>query len=274
MPAAAIPAIIGAAGSVGAAGLGYLSSRKAGRQSPAELQAQQAQQGYQRELAGQGRELTQTGRTLTQYGLPQLQQATGYFSKLASGGRGVTNQVLAPETERLNAVYGGTQRTLSRFLRGPDRDYQMGELARERAGAIGGLARDARQAGVAGLVNLGQYGVEAGRGFAGAGANAMSGAAGIASNVASQAGNARIAGADLQRQAGADIGGLVFQLLKGMSGRAGGRSGGGGFTIPSLPVTGGLPPGQIGTTSPIPKPPLPGGSTFPQNPKIYGGVRF
>ena len=277
MPAAAVPAIISAGGAIGASLIGRKSAGGAAKLSPAEQQAQTDQQGYQKELAGQGRELTQTGRTLTSYGLPQLQQASGYFSKLASGGRGVTNQVLAPETERINALYGGTQRTLTRFLRGPDRDYQLGELSRERVGALASMGRSAREAGVGGLVNLGQYGVNAGQGFAQAGASALGGAAGIASNVSSQAGNARIAGADLQRQAGADIGGLLFQILKsGAFGGSGKQTGTASPGIPRLPVTSGLP-GQVGTTIPIsaPRPPsLPGVAAGNQNPKIYGGVRF
>lgn len=220
MPAAAIPAIY-AGGAIGSGILSYMSSRKTSKLSPVEQHAQQTQ-------VGAADSLSQQGTQLSQYGMPKLQQAGSYFSKLAAGDRGTTSQALAPDVEHINATYGGTQRTLQRFLRGADRDYQTGELARQRAGAIGSLFTGARARGTEGLVNLGQYGVSQG-------ASALGGAAGVAGNVGAAGMQNRFAGANLQRQAGSDTASLIFQLLKSGAfkwGAAGGGAGGAGMTAP------------------------------------------
>lgn len=200
MSVAAVPAIIGAGGAIGGGILNYMGAKKAGTPGKDEAAATRAQ-------TGAGNELAAGGRQLAGFGMPKLQQAGNYFSTLAGGNRAATTQALAPETEQINQIYGGTQRTLARFLRGPDRDYQMGELARQRTGALGSLFRDARARGVEGLVNLGQYGVSQGAGMTG-------GAAGIAGDVARAYQGNRLTASELQRQAGSDTAGLLFQLLK------------------------------------------------------------
>jgi hypothetical protein len=221
MAAAALPIAIGASGA-----LSYFSAKNASKLSPVEKQSQQQQLDASRALTSQGTQLSG-------YGMPKLQQAGNYFSSLASGNRAQTAQTLAPEVQNINDVYGGTQRTLSRFLRGPDRDYQMGELSRNRANAIGGLFRDARDKGVAGLVNLGQYGTSQGTA-------ALTGGAGIAGGVSNTAMNNRYAGAQLQSQAGSDTAALIFQLLKAYATKAPG-----GARIPSVGATGGIPAGAF-----------------------------
>lgn len=200
MPAAAIPAVIGAGGAIGGGLLNFFGAKKAGKPSAQEAAATRTQTGASEELAS-------GGRALTGFGMPKLQQAGNYYSTLAGGNRAATTQALAPETGQINELYGGTQRTLARFLRGPDRDYQMGELSRQRTGALGSLFSGARARGVEGLVNLGQYGVSQGAGMTG-------GAAGIAGDVARAGMQNRLTAADLQRQAGSDTAGLLFQLLK------------------------------------------------------------
>ena len=231
MPAAAIPALITAGGSIGAGLLGYKSAKAATKLSPAETQAQQQQ-------TQAGQELGAQGRMLTAYGMPQLQQAGRYYSALASGNHATTAQAVAPEAAQINDVYGGTQRTLARFLRGPERDQQFGELARQRAGAIGSLFTGARERGVSGMVNLGQYGV-------GQGTSALQGAAGIAGQVGAQAANNRLTGAQLQGQAGASTAALIFQILQGYNNRS---RGGAAPTVPVpyVPATSGLPMGLPG----------------------------
>jgi hypothetical protein len=188
MPAAALPALIGAGGAIGSGLLGFFGAKKAATLTPVEQQAQSQQMGASKTLGDQG-------QMLTGYGMPKLQQAGTYYSGLASGNRAAVGQTLAPDVANINDTYGGTQRTLSRFLKGPDRDYQVGELARQRAGAIGGLFTGARQRGVEGLTSLGQYGVSQGNA-------ALSGAAGIARGVGSDAMQNRYGGAQLQSEAG------------------------------------------------------------------------
>lgn len=212
MPAAAIPLLYGAT-AIGSGIASYRSAKKAGKLSPVEEEAQRTQQGASNALTDQG-------RMLTNYGMPQLQQASRYYSTIAGGNRAAIQQTLAPDVANINDTYGGTQRTLARFLKGPDRDYQLGELARQRAGAIGSLFTGARQRGVESLVNLGQYGVSQG-------AAAYGGAAGVAGNLASMGQSNRQYATQLQRDAGAGTANLVFQLLKLYAQQRGSSSSGG-----------------------------------------------
>ena len=238
MPATAIPAIATAGGSIGAGLLNYFGAKKASQPGKVE-------EGAQRTQTGAANQLTEQGSQLSGFGMPKLQQAGNYFSTLAGGNRAATTQALAPETEQINALYGGTQRTLQRFLKGPDRDYQMGELTRQRTGALGSLFSGARERGVSGLVSLGQYGTSQG-------AQLTQGAAGIAGDVARGQQQNRLSGYDLQRQAGQDTASLIFQLLKG-----GAFKWGSGGKIPSIPVTSGIP-----------------GSTLPGTPISLPGQAF
>jgi hypothetical protein len=104
---------------------------------------------------------------------------------------------------------------LRRFLRGPDRDYQVGELERERAGSIAGLFRTARTGANEVVARLGQESL-------GRGAAQTEAAGGIFANLAGRAQQNRYQAEDLQRQAGVDYGGLFAQLLQGV-GKAGGK---------------------------------------------------
>lgn len=196
MAAAAIPAIVGAYG----AWQSHKDAQNASKLSPIEQQGQKQQ-------VQAGQQLGQQGAQLQNYGMPKLQQAGTYYSSLASGNRATTGQALAPDVANLNSIYGGTQRTLTRFLRGPDRDYARGELERQRAGSIAGLFTGARARGVEGLSALGQYGVSQGTA-------ALSGSAGIGAGLSSAGAANRFGAAELQRQAGGDAAGFLFQLLK------------------------------------------------------------
>ncbi len=225
MPATAIPGIAMGAGAIGSGLLNYFSAKKASQPGKAE-------QGAISQQTNAGSQLGAQGNALSSFGMPKLQQARNYFSTLASGNRAATSQALAPETENINAVYGGTQRTLQRFLKGPDRDYQTGELARQRAGSIGSLFTGARERGVAGLTDLGKYGTSAG-------ASATAGAAGIAGDVANRGMSNRYRGEDMQRQAGSDTASLIFQLLKSGAFKFGKGSGGFGYGAAGAPPVGG-----------------------------------
>lgn len=154
-----------------------------------------------------GTSLQGTGGQLTGMGIPQLQQAGGYFSSLAGGNRATMTQALAPEISGTNAIYGGTARTLSRFLRGPQRDTQLAETERERGGAIGNLFNTARPQANAALAGLGGQNVSQGTG-------ARLGAGSLFGTQANLGQSADIANAQIQSQAGAGFGGLLFNLLK------------------------------------------------------------
>lgn len=229
MPAAAIPAIATAGGSIGSGLLNYFSAKGASKPGKEEGAAIQGQ-------TSAGNQLTAQGSQLSGFGMPKLQQAGNYFSTLAGGNRAATGQALAPEAEQIKSLYGGTQRTLQRFLKGPDRDYQTGELARQRTGALGSLFTGARERGVAGLVNLGQYGTSQG-------ASATAEGGGILGSVANRGQANRFGGQDLQRQAGADSASLIFQLLKGGAFKWG-KGGGGGSSSLFTSIPAGAPGGD------------------------------
>lgn len=205
MPAAAaIPSIIGAVGGIGGSLLGRKSVQASTQPSAEEKGALTAQ-------TGAANQLTKTGKTFTDMAAPQLRQAGGYFSTLASGNRAATAQQLAPDVQNLNDVYGGTANTLSRFLRGPERGVQMAESERERAGQVSSLFRNARPQANSMLAGLGTS-------SAGIGAGATGGAASIFRGVSEQGSRNRLAGANLEHQAGSDFGDLMFNILKLYSG--------------------------------------------------------
>ena len=222
MPAAAIPIAMGAS-----ALINYYSARKASQRTPEETAALQTQTNASNQLIDQG-------RMLTNFGLPKLQQAGNYFSTLAGGNRAALQQQLAPDVRNINDVYGGTQRTLARFLKGPDRDYQMGELSRQRAGQIGSLFTGARDRAAGTLLNLGQYGVSGGT-------TALSSAAGVAANAGQSAFQNRVYGNQIGAQAGSNTASLIFSLLQSYLNRGATSGGGTGSfaSIPSIPVTSG-----------------------------------
>ncbi len=200
-------------GSMLASWLGSRSAKKKTQQTPQEAEAMGAQTGLARQLGSQGRQLFNMG-------MPALQQGSSYLRTLAGGNRAATSQLLAPDIENVNDVYGGAKKSLSRFLRGPEKDMQLGELERERAGGISRLFRDARPNAVSRLLDFG--GDTTSQGMSAAG-----GAAGIHSGVQNSLFRNRYAGADLERQAGADYGNLFFQMMQ-MAGGGGGGGGGGG----------------------------------------------
>jgi hypothetical protein len=164
-----------------------------------EQQGQQQQQGISQALLGQG-------DSLASYGQSKLNQGGNYFSQLASGNRGATTQMLAPDVENINKTYGGTGRTLSRFLRGPERDMQLGELERERAGGVSSLFRNSRSDANKTLIDLGKYGQSSAL-------DARSNAGMISGNMSQQGLDKRAYGDQKGRQEGQDFGGLLFNFL-------------------------------------------------------------
>ncbi len=206
MPATAV---LGGSALVGSY-LNYRSAKKAGQRTPEEQNALTAQTGVANDLRGQSSSLFRMAQ-------PALGQASRYYSTLASGSRGAMTQALAPEIQSTNDVYGGTRRTLARFLRGPDRDYQLGELERQRAGAQASLFREGRTNAVARLLDFGQ-------GTTASALGALGGSAGVYGNVGRTAQTDRLIGSQYSQQAGQATGDLLMQLLQIYSQRGrGGR---------------------------------------------------
>ena len=223
--AAAAPALISAGGAIGASLLGRKSVKGDTQRTPGETSAIAGQTGAANALTGQGRQLSAQG-------MPQLQQAGKYFSTLASGNRSAMTQTLAPQIEATNDVYSGTTRSLSRFLRGPEKDLQLAEAERGRAGAVSSLFRSGRANAAGALASMGQSSTGQ--------AAANYGTAGSIFGQQEAAGRAnRFGGAELEHQAGSDFGGLVFNLLKNYAGTSGRGGGGGGYGMGPMAEQGG-----------------------------------
>ena len=186
------------------------------------LIANQANQGSQSPQAGQsaaGNQLASNAATQAQIGGPALSQASGYFSKLASGNRATMTQALAPQISDINSIYGGTARTLARFTRGPTAQVAQAGAEQQRAGQLGSLFSTARTGANAELAGIGQSAL-------GGSTNAAAGAGGVFGQQAGQALQAGIAGGNFGMQAGQGIGNLMFNLLKAYKPGSGGGGGG------------------------------------------------
>jgi hypothetical protein len=164
-----------------------------------------------------GGQLQQNAATQAGIGGPALGQAAGYFGKLAGGNRATMTQALSPEISSINSVYGGTARTLGRFLRGPEKDVAMAGAEQQRAGQIGSLFSTARPQANAALAGIGQSA------FGGSTA-AAGGAGGVFGQQAGQLQGGLFGNAALMGEAGKGFGSLFMQLLQA-SRNKGGNSG-------------------------------------------------
>lgn len=218
MPAIAIP-LIAAAATTG--GTIYAANKAS--------DAAQPTAGEQAALKGQtnaANQQAQTGKQLTDFGLPLMRQSADYYRTLAGGNRAATAQTLAPDVANVQDVYGGTSRSISRFLRGPERDFQLAEASRERAGAVSSLFRNARPNAVNAMASLGSNAI-------GSGTSATSSSGSLFGAAGAQQQSNRFGGAALTHQAGEDFGGLLFQVLRGVGGMGGGKSSPGFAGLPS-----------------------------------------
>lgn len=207
MAAAAVPIIASAVGSY----IGRKDAQGAATPTGPEQNALTGQANSANLLYGQAQRTSRMA-------LPAAQQATGYFSKLAQGSRGDLTQALAPDIQDTNAAYTGAGKSISRFLRGPDRSVQLGEMDRERSGRVAGLFSTARQNANTQLANISS-------GLLSQSNQGASGAGGLFGSSAQQQGYNRLTGEQIQSQAGEDWGNLFFQLTKSMSQRPGSGSG-------------------------------------------------
>ncbi len=128
-------------------------------------QAQQAQ--TQVPLAGMqqaGQTAFGQGQQLYGFGMPRLNQAASYYSTLLNGNRAAMTQAIQPEIAGITDTYRGAERSLERSgVRGAQRDVAQAELARSRAGQIGGLLGGVRPMAAQALGQLGQFGVSQGQ---------------------------------------------------------------------------------------------------------------
>jgi hypothetical protein len=142
MPAAAIPALISAGGTIGGALIGNRTAKStakaASQRSPEELrilnQAMDSAGGLQRD-----------GAALAGQAMPGLHRALGYYGTLLNGNRSEMQQATAPEAGRINSLYRGYARNLQRRgINGGEARTALAESERERVGNLAGLVGGAR----------------------------------------------------------------------------------------------------------------------------------
>src|SRR6266571_679626 len=211
-----------------ASGVGAFAGRKAQssamQRSPEELAALTGAQGTAGALSAGGQNLLTTG---AQTQAP----ATNYFQTLLSGNRAAQTQAVAAPRAALTDVYRGAERNLDQSgVRGAQRDVASADLGRQRAGQIGGLITGVQPGAASTLASIGQ-----GQQALGAPMLGQSGA--IYSNLLGQGTANRQYARGEGEKAGAGIGGLIVDVLRGTKwgGRRGSypTGGGGGFSIPS-----------------------------------------
>ncbi len=215
--------LISAGGALGGGLLARRSARGATQRSPEEAGAVRQGTGFANLLGGQG------GR-LFNFGLPQLQSAGNFFQRILSGDRAAAREVTAPERGAITSQFRGARSAIQSTTRGGVRDLGLATLARDRVGATSALIPGMRTAAAGEAGRLGLGAVQAG-------GQQVGGAATFFQNLLGQGQRNRFLGADLERTAGMDVGGLLFRLLSGFG--FGGRSSGGGSSgvgPPPLPV--------------------------------------
>ena len=211
MPAVApfIPLIASGVGAIA----GGISNKNAGKKQDAMLAAQQ--QAAQQQMAQSGQ--------LFNMGAPLVNQGATYYQKLLRGDRAALRSATSPEANEVTDIYRGAENSIRRSnLTGANRDRQMGELARERAGRIASLVPIARRAAAEQVTGLGQNLVQGGQ----SGLNAASGALG---NVSQQNSQNQQDSDTRWGNYGKSLGGLITDVYKAWPR---GGSGGGGVGKP------------------------------------------
>lgn len=198
MAAAAIPAAIGAAGSLGSAIFGA-------RRSGAEKQALGAQTGALQQL-------TQQGGQLFGAGMGGVRPALSYYDTLLRGSRGAQAQAVAAPTAQLTDLYRGAARGIERSgIRGGGRDVALAELSRDRANQIGQLTTGVQPMAAGALASLGTN-------LTGMAQGPLGVAAGGYGQQAAGATADRGYRNQLLGGAGQDIGSLLFQVWRARGG--------------------------------------------------------
>lgn len=130
-------------------GIQAYQAHKAGQAADKQGMLADQQSGLAKEMAGFGRDQYSTS-------MPALQKAMSYYTTLANGNRGATNSLLAPQRASVMDTYAGAQAGLEgKMAPGPQRDREIGELTRQKAGQLGMMPMQARNDSVGKLAGLG-----------------------------------------------------------------------------------------------------------------------
>lgn len=138
----AVPAIIMGGAALGSSLIGKKASdnaaNAASKRSPEELALMKSQTGLANQQAEQGSSLFRTA-------MPGIQSTLKYYQTLANGGRAARMGAVANEAEDVAGAYTGADNALLRSnLRGGERDAQLAENSRAKAGQVARLVTGVR----------------------------------------------------------------------------------------------------------------------------------
>ncbi len=201
MAGAAIPAVIGAAGSIGSALIGS-------RRSGAEKQALAGQQASASQLMSQGQSLFGAG-------MPAMRSALSYYDTLLNGNRAAQAQAIAAPTANITDMYRGAERNLERTgVRGGVKDLAMAELGRDRTSKLAQLTTGVQPMAAGALGSLGGQ-------AAGMATGATSAAGGQYSTILGQQFQNRQNTNAMFGQAADNTGEMIYQVWKNKQGKGG-----------------------------------------------------
>lgn len=161
MPAAAI----GAGGALGSTLIGSSAASSTYDQAQKELQP------FRRGATGNADELAGNSRQLFSQAMPAVQQSLDYYKNLlGAGGRKGLYAAVAPAAGTIAESYRGATQSLTKNLRGGERDMGLAELKRQQVGDTARLVSGVQPGAAAALGSMGGSLVgEAQSGFARAG---------------------------------------------------------------------------------------------------------
>lgn len=234
---AVVPFIPTIASTIGGIFGGKKATSSAMKRSPEEAVSLQGGQAAAGSLAGMGTGLYGTGTGLIEQGQTTLAQPTNYYQKLLGGNRALASQAVAAPRAAISDVYRGAERNLEQSgVRGAQRDVAKGEMARQRAGQISSLITGIQPGAAGALTSIGETQTSQGAGIAGTGVSATGQAGNIYSNLLGQGAANRVYARGEGEKFGKSFGGLIFDMLSGVTGKK--KSGSGGFFPTSFPIGG------------------------------------
>lgn len=136
-------------------GLG-ISAYSAYKQSQAQKQAADMQKQMFQAQSSLANTMQGIGNNQMSMAEPALSKAMGHYMQLASGNRGAIGSELAPDINGVTEASRGAQMGISRSMApGPNRDKAIADLYRQRAGQIGMMPFQARNAAFGNLQTMG-----------------------------------------------------------------------------------------------------------------------
>ena len=219
MPFAAIPAIVGALGTVGgpiAAGAAtYGASKLLGGGGSSTKPKDLAEQSLAK-LAGVQAEAGEWGLGQAKELLPEaradIQKALGYYLPLLSGDRQAMMEAMGPEVNQISAQYDTAKRAAAEFTpRGGGRTAALAELPFRKTGEITGALQKARPEAAGKVTDIGQLLASIGLGTMPGGGGA---AASLLSSLTAERGQTMALWGDI----GTGAGKILAQVLLGQTG--------------------------------------------------------